>query len=466
MSTITRREFLSRTQRTGLSAAAGLTLLGNAASVRGTPANERIVLAVVGVRGRGSDLSRGFCQRGDCRIAYVCDVDSRLFASRAKMIAEAQGGKAPQCVQDFRKALDDKSVDAVVVATPDHWHVPAALWSCQAGKDVYVEKPVSHNAWEGRRLVQAARKHRRVVQVGTQNRSAAYNLAAKRYIAAGKLGRVHFCRICNQKEWGNFPLVPEGDPPQGFDWDMWNGPAPQGRYSRTYVDNWHHFWRYSGGDMANDASHQIDLARWVLGLEYPTSVYSMGGRWDSSGAAETPDTQTTIWEFPGLVGQLRAHAVHALHAQDLARHTAGHRQVSLLAAMRHADRDLRQPGADVLGPARRRLAGVHPPELQEGVLKDQCKGKFPDPEHKQNFVECIRSRKRPNADVQEGHLSALWIHYGNISHRLGGQKLLIDPKTEQIVDNPAAMQALPPQSLPQALEHRRRSVMRGVSGEW
>jgi predicted dehydrogenase len=435
-----RREFLSRTQTTGLSAAAGLTLLGNAASVRATPANERIVLAVVGVRGRGSDLSRGFCQRGDCRIAYVCDVDSRLFASRAKMVAEAQGGKAPQCVQDFRKALDDRSVDAVIVATPDHWHVPAALWSCQAGKDVYVEKPLSHNAWEGRRLVQAARKYRRVVQVGTQNRSAAYNLAAKKYIAEGKLGRVHFCRIYNQKEWGNFTLAPEGDPPQGFDWDMWNGPAPECRYNAAYIDNWHHLWRYSGGDMANDASHQIDLARWVLGLEHPTSVYSMGGRWDSTGAAETPDTQTTIWEFPGMMVnfELTLYTPYMLKISPLIRQATDKYPYWPQCATR----------IEVYGSEGLMYLGRHGggwqvftrPKLQEGVLKDQCKGKFPDPEHKQNFVECIRSRQRPNADVEEGHRSALWIHYGNISYRLGGQKLTIDPKTDEIVDNPAAMQ--------------------------
>ncbi len=155
MSAISRRKFLARCRTTGC-AAAGLTVLGNAASVRGTPAHDRIVMAVVGVRGRGSSLGPAFAARTDCRITYLCDVDSGLFASRAKLIGDAQGGTQPTCVQDFRKALDDKSVDAMVIATPDHWHVPAAIWSCQAGKDVYVEKPLSHNAREGRKLVEIA----------------------------------------------------------------------------------------------------------------------------------------------------------------------------------------------------------------------------------------------------------------------------------------------------------------------
>src|SRR5436305_12902010 len=166
MTPINRREFLNDSKKTGLGLAAGLTILGNAASVRGTPANDKVVMAIVGVRGRGGQLAPAFAARADCQIAYVCDVDSRLFRPISKTIADAQGGKQPICVQDFRKALDDKAVDAMIIATPDHWHVPAPLWSCQAGKDVYVEKPLSHNCWEGRKLVEAARKYTRVVQGG------------------------------------------------------------------------------------------------------------------------------------------------------------------------------------------------------------------------------------------------------------------------------------------------------------
>ena len=439
MTSISRRQFIDRSCKTATGLAAGLTILSNPASVYAAPANEKIIMAVVGVRGRGSMLAPSFASRKDCEIAYLCDVNSSLFGSRGKMIADAQG-KTPRCVQDFRKVLDDKSVDAMIVATPDHWHVPAAIWSCQAGKDVYVEKPLGQNCWEGRKLVEAARKYNRVVQVGTQNRSAPYTMAAKKYIADGKLGRIHLCRIFNQKEIENFTLAAGDTPPKGFDWDMWLGPAPQRTYNSMVVNNWHDFWDYSGGDLANDGSHQIDLARWVLGLEYPKSVYSVGGRFDSQGAAETPDTQTVLWEFPNMTVnfQQTLYTPYMLKISPIIRQATDiypywpqccsrieiYGSQGLMYLGRHGG------GWQVFGR----------PKLQEGVLKDQMKGKFPDPEHQENFVQCIRSRQRPNADVEEGHRSTLWCHYANISYRLGGQKLIIDPKTEHVVDNPEAMQ--------------------------
>ena len=177
----------------------------------------------------------------------------------------------------------------------------AAIWRCQAGKDVYVEKPVSHNCWEGRKMVEAARKYKRVVQVGMQNRSAAYNMAAKKYIEGGKLGRFTSCRVYNQKEWPNFPLAAETPLPAEFDWDMWTGPAADKPYNSTYVNYWNHFWRYSGGDIINDGIHQIDLARWCSGRDYPKTVYSVGGRYAEQGRVESPDTQMAVLEFDDLV---------------------------------------------------------------------------------------------------------------------------------------------------------------------
>ena len=439
MTQINRRQFLDRSKKTSLALAAGLTILPNAASVWGAPANDKIVMAIVGVRGRGSSLAPGFASRGDCEFAYVCDVDSNLFEARAKTIAEAQGGKKPQCIQDFRKALDDKSVDAMVIATPDHWHVPATIWSCQAGKDVYVEKPLSYDCWEGRKAVEAGRKYKRVVQVGTQSRSAPYNMAAKKYIEEGKLGKIHFCRIYDQKFWANDAKQPETDPPKGFDWDMWNGPAPAGKYSRTCINGWHHLWRYSGGDIVNDSSHQIDLARWLLGVDYPKTVYSVGGRFNSQGAAETPDTQIAVWECDNMVVtfEMTLYTPYMLKISPLIREATDKFPYWPQCATR----------IEIYGTEGVMYVGRHGggwqvftrPKLQEGVVKDQCKGLFPDPEHKENFVQCVRSRSLPNADVEEGHRSALWFHYANISYRLGGQKLVIDPKTEAIVDNPEAM---------------------------
>jgi predicted dehydrogenase len=197
MSTINRRTFLDRSKNSALGLAAGLTILRNAGSARGAPAADRVILAAVGVGGRGMHLATdpnfGFLCRGDCEYAYLCDPDATRGAGRVKPIADMQGGREPQVVQDFRKALDDKSVDAIVSATPDHWHALSTVWACQAGKDVYVEKPAHHSCWEGQQMVAAARKHNRVVQIGTQNRSAPYNIAARKYIEEGKLGTESTC---------------------------------------------------------------------------------------------------------------------------------------------------------------------------------------------------------------------------------------------------------------------------------
>ena len=172
------------------------------------------------------------------------------------------------------KLWKTRSVDAIVSATPDHWHALSTVWACQAEKDVYVEKPPTHNCWEGQQMVKAARKYQRVVQCGLQNRSAPYNMAAKKYLEEGKLGTIHLCRIYNQKPpWGMCRRVPDSDPPAGLDWNIWNGPAPEHPYNASMHQCWHHVWRYSGGDIANDGSHQIDLARWLLGIEIPKTVY-------------------------------------------------------------------------------------------------------------------------------------------------------------------------------------------------
>jgi len=228
MDPINRRQFLDNSARLGLGAAAGASLMTLAGRASATTANDKLALAIVGIRGRGQSLAADFAARPDCHVAWLCDVDASLFESRVAQVAGIQGF-APKTTQDFRRALDDKSANAIVVATPDHWHALATVWGCQAGKHVYVEKPVSHSPWEGRKMVEAARKYNRVVQAGTQNRSAPYCMKAREYIAAGKLGKIHLCRVYNQKYWGNEKPVADADPPAHLDWNMWNGPAPEHR---------------------------------------------------------------------------------------------------------------------------------------------------------------------------------------------------------------------------------------------
>ena len=296
-----RRGFFRRSKAAGLGIATGLTILPHARSVWGAPAGERLSRAVVGLRNRGLVLATAFAQRADCHIKYLCDADSSLNASRTDSVAKMQGGTAPRFVQDFRQALDDRSVDAVVVATPDHWHCLAAIWACEAGKDVFLAAPLSHDPWEGRKAVEAARRLKRIVAVDMACRSSTYGLSAKKYIDSGKLGKIHFCRVYEQTGQSNFAAIPDTTVPEGLDWDAWNGPAPVTAYNANCQNNWHGYWQYSGGNVAVAGIHTLDLARWLCGLGYPKSITSQGARFDTPGANETPDTMVSVFEFDDLL---------------------------------------------------------------------------------------------------------------------------------------------------------------------
>jgi len=391
---------------------------------------------MVGVRGRGRGLGNGFLERGDCRIGYVCDVDTAYF-NRADEFARRQQGRKPKCVQDLRKALDDKSVDAIVVATPDHWHALATVWGVQAGKDVYVEKPPTHSCWEGQQMIKAARKHDQIVQVGTQNRSAPYNMAAKRYIEEGKLGTIHMCRVYNQKGQHNFRAVPDSSPPASLDWDMWNGPAPEAAYNLNRHRHWHGWWCYSGGDMANDGVHQLDLARWLCGVELPKMVFAAGGRYAEPGIDQTPDSMVATFAYDKLVMtfELTLYTPYMLKSDGVLRNSD-----IFPYWPQNATR------IEIYGTEGLMLVGRHGggwqayvrPKNRKPVVRDQMYGRFPDPEHKENFIHCIRTRKRPNADIAKVHTSALLIHYANLSIRTGGTTLKIDPRSEHIINHEQA----------------------------
>lgn len=451
---VSRREFLIRSRQTALGVGAGVCLAPSGAA-SSTRAQEKIGLALVGAGGRGGMLALDFLGRGDCAVRYVCDVDARKSESRARAIADKQGSE-PQVAGDFRRALDDRSVDAVIVATPDHWHALATVWACRAGKDVYVEKPLCHNPWEGQQMIAAAAKNRRVVQVGFQNRSSQCMVEARRYLAEGKLGRINFCRIYNQKGWPNFPPQPDADPPAGFDWDMFNGPAPAAAYNPNYVRQWHHFWRYSSGDIINDGIHQIDLARWLLQLEHPERCYSTGRRFEP-GAAETPDVQVAVWQFPSMIVsfELTLYTPYMLKIAPNIRDSLTEFPYWPQCATR----------IEIYGTEGVMYVGRHGggwqvfgrPKREQPVVLAQGNGGFPDPEHKQNFIDCIRSRQTPHASLREGHLSTLWAHYATMSQRLEGTPLRIDPKTEQ-VDSSEAMKFF-------RREYRQPWVLEAEAGE-
>ena len=417
-----------------------MALSGSGSQVAAATAGDQLQLAVIGYGGRGHQLAKGFADRADCRVASLCDANQSRFDNRVKDIAARQG-QQPKIVSDFRRVLDDASIDAIVIATPDHWHALMAIRGCEAGKDVYVEKPVSHSPWEGRMVVEAARKYDRIVQVGTQNRSAPYILAAKEYLDSGKLGTIHMAKVFNQKYQPNVASTPDATPPDGLDWELWSGPAPKGAYNLNLHKHWHHYWRYAGGDIANDGVHQLDLARWLCGKSYPRTVYSAGGRFSEQGALETPDSQVAVYQFDDLVMtfELTLFTPYMLKSDPVLRNTDLHpywpqnsTRIEIYGTQ----------GVMFLG----RMGGgwqvFHRTKSRQPVVAEQMFGRFPDPDHKQNFVDCIRSRKRPNADILDGHLSSLMCHYANISYRLDGRRLAVDPKREQFIDDAEANKML------------------------
>ena len=432
-----RRDFLRHSQAAGLGIAAGLTILPNAASVWGAPANERISLAVVGLRNRGLALATAFAQRDDCRVSYLCDADSSLKASRTDSVAKAQGGVAPKFVQDFRKALDDATIDAVVIATPDHWHCLATIWACEARKDVFVTAPLSHDPWEGRRAVEAARKQQRIVAADLGCRSSSYVLHAKRYIDSGGLGKIHFCRVCEQTGQSNFPVLPDAAVPEGLDWDAWNGPAPETPYNANCQNNWHGYWQYSGGNAAVEGIHQLDLARCLCALDYPKSVTTRGARFDAPGANETPETMVSLFEFDQLLMSFEL----TLNTPYMTRISQAARNGDVFPYWPQCGSRVEIYGSEammIIGPHGAGWQVFGRPRHDQPTLLERRYGKWVDVEHQQDFVDSVRNRKRPNADVEEAHRSALLVHYANMSYRTGGQRLAVDRQTEA-VDSPAAM---------------------------
>jgi len=436
MADANRRSFLQKSGAAGAALAAASSVVARTQRTQAVSANERIVLGVIGLRGRGSSLAPAFAARDDCEVAYLADVDTSFFDSRSKSVEEAQG-RTPKTVDDLRRVLDDKSVDAIVVATPDHWHALATIWGCQAGKHVYVEKPVSHTPWEGRKMVEAARRYDRVVQVGTQNRSAPYNFEAKQYIESGKLGRIHMARVYNQKYQGNVAAVSDSTPPSTLNWDMWNGPASEAKYNANYHNRWNHFWRYSGGDIINDGVHQMDLCRWLIGKDYPKSVYSTGGRFAEDGVLDSPDSQVAVYEFDNLVMTFEL----TLYTPYILKTDPGVRNNDMFPYWQQNSTRIELYGTEGVMLMGRHGGGwqvFDRPKSRQPVVAAQSYGRFPDPEHKQNFVDSIRSGSLPNADIEEGHRSTLLCQYANISLRLGGEKLNVDPGTETFLDNDQA----------------------------
>jgi predicted dehydrogenase len=423
MKRVNRRDFI----RSSIGAATTLTML----SKKSLAANEKVIIGVMGLGGRGTYLAEKFAGRPDAEVAYLCDADSRRFARARNAVEEVQDTK-PKLVQDFRKILDDQSVDALINATPDHWHALGTIKACQAEKDVYVEKPLAHNVWEGRKMVEAARRYKRVVQVGMQTRSAPYAKRAAEYIESGKLGDVHLIRVFNMMEHAPMGKGAVQPVPEGFDYDIWCGPAPKLPYNPAR--RWLNLWEYSCGPIAGDAIHQLDLARYLFGDKpYPDSVAHTGGVNALNDGRETPDTQLAVYEYGKFTLSFEA----ALWTPYIKKTPSSIRDSDSFPNWPFSSTKI-----EVLGTEGFMYVGRHGGGWQaydaNGELVHSEYGRQADKEHQDNFIECIRTRNLPNADVEQGHYSVLLCHLANISYRVGNKKLRFDPQTESFIGMPEA----------------------------
>ncbi len=380
-------------------AAAVGTSLATGSRTKASP-NDRVQVCVIGVRGRGSGVGKTFAGLSEVQVTHICDVNETLLASYGKQIADVQKS-APKAIVDLRRALDDKSVDAIVVTTPDHWHALATIWGCQAGKHVYVEKPISNNVFEGRQMVAAARKYDRVVQVGTQSRSVPHYAEIVKLLRDGRIGRVHMAKAWNSQLRRRVPKVPDEPVPPGLDWNIWQGPAPERSYNANrYTYGWRWLWDYGTGDMGNDGVHDLDIARWGLGVDYPTEVQCTADKLVFTGdIQETPDTQLVTFKFPDkqalLVYEQRLWSPYHLEGYENGVAFYG------------------SEGYIVVGRQGWKLV-----EKRNHVVSDN-KVTFSDVPHVQNFIDAIKNGKPLNCDIEEGYKSTLLAHLGNLSYRVG-----------------------------------------------
>jgi predicted dehydrogenase len=401
--------------------------------VRG--ANEKVVIGVMGLGGRGTYLAESFALRPDAEIAYLCDADTRRFARAREAVEEAQN-RRPKLVQDFRRVLDDRNVDVLVNATPDHWHALGSIMACQAGKDVYVEKPMAHNIREGRKMIEAARKYKRVIQVGMQSRSAPYTKKAKEYIQSGKMGEIYLVRVFNMMQHRRQGDSPNRPVPEGFDYDMWCGPAPKIPYNPSR--RWLNQWEFSCGPIPGDAVHQLDCARYLMDdIPYPQTVCHAGGVNSLTDGRQTPDTQFATFEYGSLTLILES----ALWTPYMKKTPGDIRDSDRFPNFPFSSTKVEICGTEGFMQYSRHGGGWQAFDANSELVHSEY-GRQADKEHKDNFLDCIQTRKKPNANVEVGHQSVLLCHLANISYRVGNKQLEFDPKTETFTNNDQANQYL------------------------
>jgi len=437
---MTRRTLMKAGAATALTAASWSRVYG---------ANERIGVGMIGIGLMGRVHTRNFAKQPDVSVVGICDV----YDPRADVGAEIVGGNVLKC-RDFRRLLDNKDIDAVVVSTPDHWHAMITMLACAAGKDVYVEKPLTLFVREGRWMIDVAKRYKRVVQVGVQNRSGPNFQRARKFIQEGKLGQIvavqdTYCRNL-MPGFGN---PPDQEPPKELDWDLWLGPAPQRAYNPNrgiYHFRW--IWDYAGGQMTNLGQHSLDIVQWCTGVDAPKSVYSTGSRSYLKDNMETPDNQDVLVDYPGFTGICQYREA-----------TAGRAGLGMGGVVFYGTRGMMSVGrggyevfpdrkADPFGTMANILGGhpvggpqpVQEPRDQFWTEKEKDSsgdGARDYVQHARDFLECIRSRRQPIADIESAHAVVTTCHLANISLRIG-RKITWDAKKEQIVGDRQANEML------------------------
>ncbi len=413
---LNRRDFV-RLSSSGIAAA---SMLGASKAQTPLGANARLVVALIGCGGRGMSDAGRFRELPNVEVAAVCDVDDARRGSAAKNLNVPAG----KTYSDMRRVLDDKSIDAVIVATPDHWHSPASILACDAGKHVYVEKPISHNIREGRLLVEASARNKTIVQHGTQSRSTSTMIEAVQRLREGIIGDVLVAKCWNIQRRGLLPPGQDTSPPAGFDYDSWVGPATMIPYRTNRVhQRWTMWYHFGVGEAGNDGVHDLDYTRWGLGVDtHPTKISANGGKFFFNDETEFPDTQQATFEYPGdgkpgnqrlLIYEQRLWSTNYPHNTDSGAEFYGTKGQMFLS---------RRGKLSVLD------------DRNTAVKLDTKLSPQDDAAHVRNFCDCIRSVTKPNADALTGHLSTSLAHLANIATRVG-RSLTFDPQKEQFQDD-------------------------------
>lgn len=393
-------------------------------------ANDRITVAVMGTNGRGAGMARNFAQQKNTEVIYICDVEDNALAKGINAVNRVTNNP-PKAEKDIRVVLNDKQVDAMLLAPPDHWHAPATIMSCVAGKHVYIEKPLSHNPREGELAVEAARKYNRVVQMGSQRRSWDILTQGINELKNGAIGNVYMAKTWYTNNRKSIGTGKEIAVPSNLNYELWQGPAPRRPLKDNLIHyNWHWFWHWGTGEALNNGTHEIDVARWGLGIDYPSKVASVGGRYHFNDDWETPDTQiitfecekgaSVIWEGRSCNGTL-------VEGEDRGVIFYGENGSMRTGGNSFAIYDLK---------------GTLVKELKSNIVIDGRDTSSPaaalDNVHIDNFLKCIREGGKLNADVEVGHKSTLWVQLGNISQRVG-RLLNINQENGHIIDDKDAM---------------------------